>query len=105
MPLTVAQRAEVAAAVTVSAGRHPWPRPLPGAWTGRFGGADVDYVPVEPVLVAEVVVDRAYDRGRWRHPVRHVRLRPDLDPSRLPGWTPGGSGVAPGTGPAPGEMS
>ncbi|MER6176472.1 hypothetical protein [Streptosporangium sp. NPDC001681] len=35
---------------------------------------------VEPLLVAEIVVDQAYDRGRYRHPVRALRIRADLGP-------------------------
>jgi hypothetical protein len=30
------------------------------------------YVQAEPLLVAEFVVDQAYDRGRCRRPVRHL---------------------------------
>jgi hypothetical protein len=33
----------------------------------------------DPSLVVEVSVDTAFDRGRWRHLARYVRLRPDVD--------------------------
>ena len=52
------------------------PQPLPAAWIGRLGRREpLPYVQVEPLLVAEIVVDQAHDRGRFRHPVRHLRLR------------------------------
>jgi hypothetical protein len=58
-PLTVAQRDEAAAVVRAATGRPPWPHPLPAVWSGRFhrsAGPDV-YVPVEPLVVAEIAVD------------------------------------------------
>lgn len=53
---------------------------------GRLKGAagqwlpdmEHDWVPVRPDLVCEVAYDRV-DAGRWRHPARFVRWRPDRD--------------------------
>jgi hypothetical protein len=40
---------------------------------------------VEPELVVEVGVDVARDAfGRWRHPARWHRARPDLSPADVP---------------------
>lgn len=40
---------------------------------------------VEPGLVVEVGVDVARDAsGRWRHPARWDRARPDLSPTDIP---------------------
>ncbi len=40
---------------------------------------------VEPGLVVEVGVDVARDAsGRWRHPARWHRARPDLSPADVP---------------------
>ncbi|WP_234388099.1 ATP-dependent DNA ligase [Streptomyces sp. 46] len=40
---------------------------------------------MEPELVVEVGVDVARDAsGRWRHPARLHRARPDLSPSEVP---------------------
>jgi ATP-dependent DNA ligase len=39
----------------------------------------MDWTPVAPVLVAEVTYDQV-DDGRFRHPSRFVRWRPDRDP-------------------------
>ncbi|MEU6578909.1 hypothetical protein [Streptomyces sp. NPDC046805] len=35
-------------------------------------------------LVAEFVADTSIDAGRYRHPVRFVRLRDDLTPQQTP---------------------
>ena len=87
-PLTVVQRAELSAQLAVARDRHPWPRPLPAAWSGQLDRREPqDYLQVEPLLVAEIVVDGAYERGRWRHPVRHVRLREEWQPSQVPRWS------------------
>jgi hypothetical protein len=57
-----------------AAGAHPWPQPLAAAWIGRlYRRGPQPYVQVEPLLVAEIVVHQAYDRGRLRHPVHHLR--------------------------------
>lgn len=89
-PLTVPQRREVAelAEPVEPGGRHPWPQPLPAAWFGQFDRPEpVPYIPVRPVLVAEVVVDQAYEAGRWRHQVRHLRIRPDVQPRDVARWS------------------
>jgi ATP-dependent DNA ligase len=87
--LTVAQRAEAAAVLHAAVGGHPWPQPLPVAWSGRFdrSAGPQEYVRVAPLVVAEIVVDAAYEQGRWRHAVRPLRLRPDLGPGDVPRWT------------------
>ncbi|MBW3668549.1 MAG: ATP-dependent DNA ligase [Actinobacteria bacterium] len=68
---------------------HPWEAgfALEGGPMGRLKGAagqwrpdmEHDWVPVRPELVCEVAYDRV-DAGRWRHPARFVRWRPDRDP-------------------------
>ncbi|WP_344570595.1 hypothetical protein [Streptomyces axinellae] len=40
---------------------------------------------MRPAAVVESEGDAAWDSGRWRHPVRIGRLRPDLSPDELPG--------------------
>ena len=39
---------------------------------------------IEPLVVAEVTADTALQAGQWRHPLRLVRIRADLDPADLP---------------------
>jgi ATP-dependent DNA ligase len=89
--LTVAQRHEITeAAVPVEPGAgHPWPQPLPPEWSGQLDNRQpVEYLPLKPLLVAEIVVDQAYESGRLRHHVRHLRLRPDVHTHDVPLWSP-----------------
>ena len=88
-PLTALQRRELAPLLRTlpeqSEARHPWPSPLPAAWSGRFGNVEaLAYVQVPPELVVEVSEDIAYEYGRWRHPPRFVRVRPDLSVIDVP---------------------
>ncbi|MET7397359.1 ATP-dependent DNA ligase [Dactylosporangium sp. NPDC005572] len=62
---------------------HPWPVPLPAGWAGQLGERrPLVYVPVQPTVVVEVLVDAAFDEeaGRWRHRAGFVRVRADLSP-------------------------
>ena len=68
---------------------HPWERGflLEGGPTGRLKGAagrwqpgmPMDWIPLAPVLVAEVAYTQL-DDGRFRHPARFRRWRPDREP-------------------------
>ena len=85
-PLDPRQSAEVAAALTPAGADHPWPERV---GTGRFGGGrlSVPLTRVAPTVVAEVSADSALSAGVFRHPLRYLRLRPDLSPGdvdRLP---------------------
>lgn len=82
-PLDPRQSAELAAVLTLPAGEHPWPERI---GTGRFGGGrlSVALTRVEPTLVVEVSADAALQAGVFRHPLRFVRVRPDLQPGDLP---------------------
>ena len=65
---------------------HPWPNPLPAAWTGNFADPQpLPYTPVELTVVAEVEVDTALDSPfqRIRHRGRLVRIRLDLRPADI----------------------
>ncbi|MEU4690127.1 ATP-dependent DNA ligase [Actinoplanes sp. NPDC023714] len=88
VPLSAGQAAALRPRLTPAGPDHPWPRPLPRSWSGGFDQAPADYVPVLPDLIAEIAADAAHDHGRWRHPVRFLRLRDDLGPAHLPLWTP-----------------
>jgi hypothetical protein len=59
---------------------------LPAGWAGsQYGRHEpISYIRVRPELVVEVAVDVAVERGRWRHPVRYMRPRPDLAPADIP---------------------
>jgi ATP-dependent DNA ligase len=78
LPLASSARRELAP-LLVAAREHPWPVPLPAAWQGQLGSPeDLAYEPVEPSLVAEVVADKAYENGRFRHRPRFARIRLEL---------------------------
>ncbi|WP_431329823.1 hypothetical protein ACPZ13_00860 [Streptomyces sp. IPPR8] len=69
-------------------GEHPW---TGRTFTAGWGSSDVlDVTLVDPQLVVEVDVDVARDgAGRWRHPVRLHRARPDLTASDVPSFRTG----------------
>src|SRR3954466_11844288 len=78
------QSAELAAALRPAHDDHPWPDRI---GTGRFGGGrlSVPLTRVDPAVVVEVSADAALQAGVFRHPLRFVRVRPDLQPDDLPG--------------------
>jgi ATP-dependent DNA ligase len=82
-PLSPAQAADLATALTPAGPGHPWPDRI---GTGRFGGGrlSVELTRVEPSLVVEVSADAALHAGVFRHQLRYVRRRPDLRPGDLP---------------------
>ena len=82
-PLDPRQAEELAAALTPAGPDHPWPDRI---GTGRFGGGrlSVAVTKVAPVVVVEVSADAALQAGVFRHPLRYVRVRPDLRPDDLP---------------------
>ncbi len=82
VPLHTADAAAVGAVLTPARAGHPWPEMLPGGWSS--GGRPTGYTRVDPVVVAEVRVDVATHGDRWRHGLRFLRLRPELDPSGVP---------------------
>ncbi|MFE1076632.1 ATP-dependent DNA ligase [Streptomyces sp. NPDC058783] len=67
---------------------HPWT-----GWTFSAGWGSRESLHVtlvRPQLVVEVGVDVARDgHGRWRHPARWHRARPDLSPAVTPPFEPG----------------
>jgi ATP-dependent DNA ligase len=58
-------------------GGHPWPSPLPANWSLNLTDRHpLQYIPVEPKVVAEVEIDVATGPGgRPRHLARHIRTR------------------------------
>jgi ATP-dependent DNA ligase len=82
-PLNPQQSAELGAVLRPAGDDHPWPDRI---GTGRFGGGrlSVPLTRVEPDVVVEVSADAALQAGVFRHPMRFVRVRPDLEPADLP---------------------
>ncbi|WP_256340472.1 ATP-dependent DNA ligase [Streptomyces sp. 2231.1] len=76
-----------AAALLAPAGSgHPWTGWMFSAGWGSRQVLDVTLV--VPDLVVEVGVDVARDAGgRWRHPARFHRSRPDLRPENVERWS------------------
>ncbi|MGY1591956.1 ATP-dependent DNA ligase [Geodermatophilus sp. SYSU D00708] len=83
-PLGREQAAELAAVLRPAGPGHPWPDRI---GTGRFGGGrlSVPLTRVQPDVVVEVSADAALQAGVFRHPLRFVRVRPDLEPADVPG--------------------
>ncbi|KUN48798.1 ATP-dependent DNA ligase [Streptomyces avermitilis] len=85
---TLARTAGAAVAGLLAPARrgHPWT-----GWSFSAGWGTretLNVTLVEPELVAEVGVDVARDTsGRWRHPARWHRARPDLSPADIPHLT------------------
>lgn len=80
--LSEAAGATVASLLSPAAGGHPWT-----GWTfsAAWGTKETLTVTlVQPNLVVEVDVDVARDiAGRWRHPARLHRTRPDVSPGEV----------------------
>lgn len=76
--LTRQQAAEAKEALRPASGAHPWPPELPGRRVGIFARDSLRVTLVEPTVVVEVEADTSFEFGRWRHPTRFIRLRPDL---------------------------
>jgi ATP-dependent DNA ligase len=84
--LAAPERTRIGALLRPAAGEHPWPATLPSGRFGQIPGDEVAYVQVEPQLVVEFEHDIAAERGRLRHAVRFIRVRPDLDVTDLEPW-------------------
>lgn len=79
LALTHQQSTELGAVLQPAQAGHPWPDELT---SHRWGGKDSakPLTKVELLVVAEVTADAALQAGQWRHPLRYLRHRPDLQP-------------------------
>jgi hypothetical protein len=89
VPLDPRQAAELGKLLQPAKPGTPWPDEISSQ---RWGGKDSKkpLTKVEPLLVAEVTADTAPQAGQWRHPLRLVRIRAELQPDDVP--------TLPGTG-------
>lgn len=80
--LSSSAAAEVAHHLRPASGPHPWEPHVAGHLLGGLAGQHgaIDISRTDPDTVVEVDVDTAFDRSRWRHPVRLRRVRTDTDP-------------------------
>ncbi|MFD6243423.1 MULTISPECIES: hypothetical protein [Streptomyces] len=81
-PLSATARWEVGAVLTAAGDDHPWHGvTFSAGWGTRM---PLPHVPVEPALVAEVAADTSVnDAGRYRQPVKFLRLRDDIGPDSV----------------------
>ncbi|MFC9234885.1 ATP-dependent DNA ligase [Streptomyces decoyicus] len=86
-PLTARTGRQLSQQLAPAAPDHPWRGHSFSAGLGSREKLDVELA--EPVLVAEVSADTAVDSGRWRHPVRFVRVRTDMEPQDSPLFSDG----------------
>lgn len=92
-PLRPNTARDLAERLTPAMPGHPWEGVrFTTSWRSR---TPLDVVLVDPVLVAEIMVDTALERGSWRHPVRFARLRLDVAVTDVP---PFGAGAEPASG-------
>lgn len=85
-PLPTTARRELSTRLLPAEPAHPWHGRRFSAGWGTHG--ELNYQPIQPDLVAEFVADSAVDAGRYRHPVRYLRLRDDLSPQQAPPFSP-----------------
>lgn len=90
-PLSTPLQQQIAPELTPTAGtawagaNHPWPQPLPAAWSGQLPRPEpVPYLQVVPSVVVEISVDTAFEHLRWRHGLRVLRTRADLTDQDVP---------------------
>ncbi|MDP9989553.1 ATP-dependent DNA ligase [Arthrobacter oryzae] len=81
-PLKAREGRELARWLHPPKGEHPWPTSVKGTALDRFNRdkEPVALTLVEPVVV-EVSADTAWSGRSFRHPLRVLRARPELDPS------------------------
>ncbi|POX58697.1 hypothetical protein C3492_36385 [Streptomyces sp. Ru62] len=81
-PLSATARREIGGLLYPGGADHPWQgRRFLAGWGTR---EVIDHRPVVPDVVVEFAGDTAVDSGRYRHPVRYLRVRDDLSPQQLP---------------------
>ncbi|MER7496425.1 ATP-dependent DNA ligase [Streptomyces pharetrae] len=81
-PLRTADRREIADRISAGGPGHPWHgRRFSAGWSTR---GELEFHSVRPELVVEFIADTSVDAGRYRHPVRYLRLRDDLTPDQAP---------------------
>ncbi|TDC21439.1 ATP-dependent DNA ligase [Streptomyces sp. 8K308] len=81
-PLAPELRDGLGRLLTAAGPSHPW---AGARFTVRWGSREpLTFTTVQPSVVVEFAGDAAIDHGRWRHPVRALRHRPDLTSDDVP---------------------
>lgn len=83
-PLSAATSKALAAHLHIPRSDHPWPEEIGPGILDRLtkDKAPVHLTRVEPIVV-EVSADVAWSGRSFRHPLRFLRARPDLDPAAV----------------------
>lgn len=83
-PLSAAASKALSAHLHVPREDHPWPEEIGPGILDRFtkDKAPVRLTRVEPIVV-EVSADVAWSGRSFRHPLRFLRARPELDPAAV----------------------
>lgn len=81
-PLKAKDSRELARWLHPPVGEHPWPTNVKGTALDRFNGdkEPVALTLVDPMVV-EVSADTAWSGSSFRHPLRLLRVRPELSPA------------------------
>jgi ATP-dependent DNA ligase len=86
-PLRSAAATKLGTLLSPAAPGHPWTgRRFSAAWGSS---ATISPILVEPRIVAEISVDAAKDHGVYRHQVKYVRVRAELQPKQTPTFDDG----------------
>ncbi|ONI76756.1 hypothetical protein BWI15_05580 [Kribbella sp. ALI-6-A] len=75
------QAAVLAKLLKPASARHPWPDQIATHW-GK--GSKTPIIKVQPKVVVEVAADAALQAGHYRHPLRLMRHRADVQPEDVP---------------------
>lgn len=65
------------------AGDHPWPVEVSSRYFDRFGAHSPTRLTLVTPVVVEVMADVAWSGTSFRHALRYLRPRPDIDPQRV----------------------
>lgn len=82
--LTAAASKDLAAHLHLPRAGHPWPEEITQGTLDRFSKekGPVKLTLVEPFVI-EVAADTAWSGRSFRHPLRYLRARPELDPAAV----------------------
>lgn len=75
------QAAGLSKVLRLAGARHPWPDEISTQW---HTSKRTPIIKVRPGVVVEVSADAAQKDGHYRHPLRLLRVRPDLSPDDVP---------------------
>lgn len=83
-PLKPAAAKALGARLRPPAGTHPWPERIKSTTLDRFnpGQEDTPLTLIQPVVI-EVSADTAWSGDSFRHALRFLRHRPELDPADI----------------------